>query len=437
MRTRVIAALLCLALMAGLLAGCGSNKIQTLDDPAQEATEAPVEATDAPEAEPTEEPETEAADEPETEPADEPEAAGAEATDEPEPTATPVPGLGPEAYEPDTVVATFNGRDVTWREYYYWLSYFVTYTGYLSSMGMFTFNGWDASDITPDAVNADVVRLSAWNRVTQYCAVEDLAQELGLSLDEDDLAQVSARFEQDADSYGDGDGACTENEVTAYEGYLGTLFMDRDLYQRMDGDDLLYQKAFVSLYGEDGADYPDEDALAYGEAQGLMRCKHILLMSVDSSTGEDLSEEEQAEKKAKVDELYDQLAAVQDDPEALESLFDELMEANSEDTGLAAYPDGYLFTPGTMVPEFEDACTALEDYGLSEPVQSSYGWHIILRLPVDPDAVPMDSQASLRTAAADADLMTRLGQIVTDAEVVWNGDFETIDLEEIFGEALY
>jgi parvulin-like peptidyl-prolyl isomerase len=37
------------------------------------------------------------------------------------------------------------------------------------------------------------------------------------------------------------------------------------------------------------------------------------------------------------------------------------------------------FGPGQMVPQFQDATFALEVGGLSEPVQTQFGWHIIHR----------------------------------------------------------
>ena len=36
-----------------------------------------------------------------------------------------------------------------------------------------------------------------------------------------------------------------------------------------------------------------------------------------------------------------------------------------------------------MVPQFEQGAQALELGGVSEPVQTDYGYHIILRIPVD------------------------------------------------------
>ena len=104
--------------------------------------------------------------------------------------------------------------------------------------------------------------------------------------------------------------------------------------------------------------------------------------SDDGTTGyAPLDDETIAQKKAKADELLQQLRA-SDDPIAL---FDELMNENSEDTGLAANPDGYTTSKGAMVPEFEQAALALKEGEISDVVESDYGYHIILRLPLDLD----------------------------------------------------
>ncbi len=407
---RSITVFFCLCLTAALLTSCGADSIREYepDDPGDTA-----EATAVPEA-----------------------TAAPDATAAPEPTATPKPGLGYAAYDPDEVVLTYDGKEVTWREYYYWLNYFAGYVKYMAAMGM-PYSGWDGQDFDTELDNASMVRSSASEQLFVYRAVETLAERENVSLDEQDEQTLSDAYDQAADNYGDGDGETTDDELTAYADYLDGQFMTRDLLDYLSGVSLLSDKLSEKLYGADGADVSDADALAFAEEEGLMRCKHILLMTVDPATGEALSDEEKAEKKAQADELYDQLAAVQDDPEALEALFDELMQAHSEDTGLAANPDGYTFGAGVMVPVFEDTTADLEEYGLSAPVESDYGYHIILRLPVDPDGTYTSgggSTASLRTAAASDQFYALLDQVTADAEVVWQGDFETVDIAAIFGE---
>lgn len=59
--------------------------------------------------------------------------------------------------------------------------------------------------------------------------------------------------------------------------------------------------------------------------------------------------------------------------------FDELMKEYTEDPGSESNPDGYVFTDGQMVSEFENKVKELKpgEYGVCK---SSYGYHVILRL---------------------------------------------------------
>jgi len=58
--------------------------------------------------------------------------------------------------------------------------------------------------------------------------------------------------------------------------------------------------------------------------------------------------------------------------------FTALAKANSDDPGSAA-EGGSLgwVSPGTMVPEFEEAMNKLQPGEISEPFESPYGWHIV------------------------------------------------------------
>ncbi|MBQ7900625.1 MAG: peptidylprolyl isomerase, partial [Clostridia bacterium] len=60
--------------------------------------------------------------------------------------------------------------------------------------------------------------------------------------------------------------------------------------------------------------------------------------------------------------------------------FNSLVEQYGEDPGMASQPEGYLFTKGQMVEEFETAAYALKVGAVSGIVESSYGYHIIKRV---------------------------------------------------------
>ncbi len=61
--------------------------------------------------------------------------------------------------------------------------------------------------------------------------------------------------------------------------------------------------------------------------------------------------------------------------------FDKLMNENTLDkAGLAANPDGYVFTTGDMVEAFENGTKELKIGQVSGVVESEYGFHIIKRL---------------------------------------------------------
>ncbi len=70
-----------------------------------------------------------------------------------------------------------------------------------------------------------------------------------------------------------------------------------------------------------------------------------------------------------------------------EKYFDQLIKQYNTDPGMKNNPDGYLFTDGDMVASFENAVKSLKiDACVTAPVQSDYGWHIIVRL--DPKGYP-------------------------------------------------
>ena len=118
----------------------------------------------------------------------------------------------------------------------------------------------------------------------------------------------------------------------------------------------------------------------------VYQTRHILLKTVDTEGERTLQEDGTyaypklddktiAEKKALAEDILAQLKA-SDDPS---TLFNDLMNEYSEDEGLEQSPNGYTATLGQMVSAYEKAALDLDFGGVSEIVESEYGYHIIIR----------------------------------------------------------
>ena len=188
-----------------------------------------------------------------------------------------------------------------------------------------------------------------------------------------------------------------EGTVEQFREALETQGLSLETYRSMRETSLLYSRIAEQLYGLEGEKIAEEDAVAWLEEQGFLAAGHILLMTMDPNTGEALDEAAAGAKRERAGEIAAELQAIED-REALLKRFAELKEAECEDTGKTVYPDGYTFEPGTMVTEFEEAVRALDEYAVSDPVQTAYGYHVIMRLPLRGDAALITLTGNAATA---------------------------------------
>ena len=342
--SKILAALLALSLL--FAAGCAKNEPANTPDPTS-PTAAPT-GTD--------------------------ETASAEVSD---PAAEQAQKLG---LDPDEAVVKINGEPVTVQEFLYWAN--ATYT----SWGV-TDADWDL-DVEGITVE-ELLKENVISSVKLYRTVEVKCAELGVTLPEADEEEIASMKDNLIASYG---------SEEAYKQALSESFLTEDLYNYMLRTSYLYSYLFEEVCGVNGENTSDEEAVAYGNENGFLRAKHILLSRTDDD-GNQLSDEEYAERYAKLEELIAILDS-SDDPVAT---FDELMHEYSEDPGVLNYPDGYQWIEGAMVPSFEEATKSLDDYGYSGVVEmSEYGYTIVMRLPLDPEAAAIndDYGYTLRMNAA-------------------------------------
>lgn len=301
------------------------------------------------------------------------------------------------AHEPEEIVMTADGKDVTWAEYFYcFYTYASRVENYFTQMSYYGLaSGWE--DAADEDGRSYAALLPEWteNMLRQIAGIESYAEENALALDAGDEEALKDQLSSDIAAVVGEDG--TEEE---FDEAIAAMYIPRDMYDRVNRTSVLYTKGFEKEYGENGEKISDEDAVKYLEDEGYLSAAHILLMTIDPDTGESLSEDEIAEKKASAEKIYEELSAIEDTDKRA-ARFKELKDEYCEDSGKEAYPDGYVFTEGTMVTEFEDAVKALKDNEIAAPVETSYGYHVIMRLPADADRVVYDTGYSARMLCAN------------------------------------
>ncbi len=281
----------------------------------------------------------------------------------------------------DTVVAQAGGVDITAAQWLQWAaSYADQYAQYFGSD-----LPWDQDD--GSGTMEDAIKEAALQMAQLYALLPGEAAREGVAVDDSQLAEDEASLDKMAEDLG-GD------EMAQH--YLWQIPLTRQSYLDMRLSAMASGAIQEARYGENGTQRPtDAQVLAYAtdELGIAYRVKHILLTTVDTSkplTDEDgkytgeyepLDEATVAEKRKLAEDILAQLEG-SSDPVAL---FDDLMHQYSEDTGLSSNPDGYDAQEGQMVEPFEKASLALKEGEFSGIVESTFGYHIILRLPIIAD----------------------------------------------------
>ena len=281
-------------------------------------------------------------------------------------------------YSGDTVLFTVNGEDIKASDYFFWMAQNIdTVEQYYTSMQ--TEVDWTAAMGDDGQTMDEYVKSESQNMAVMYSVVAAKAEEGGYTFSADDKAEYAEQLESAKEQLGGEE---------AYQTYLKSLCLTEEGMEKLSSVGVLYSHMEEGMFREGGEYEPTrEDLSQYAADNGYMYAKHILLMTKDAQTNEDLPDADKQAKKAKAEELAAQLQAITD-PAELSETFDKLMNENSEDTGLQSNPDGYTFLSGQMVEPFENAVKSQQPGQVSGVVESDYGYHIILTLdPADSPSI--------------------------------------------------
>lgn len=174
---------------------------------------------------------------------------------------------------------------------------------------------------------------------------------------------------------------------------------------------------------EDLITIDEEDVMAYYNERKdeftspeLYRASHILVETMDEAV-----------------DIADKLNAG--------AIFEELAKEHSLDATNKRGGDIGYFSPGQMVPEFEDVCLKLEVGAVSGPVKTQFGYHIIkltdkkTSQPVEFESIRERIESMLKMEKRQALLEVLISRLKSETDIVLNTEFLEIEQEETKGPA--
>ena len=216
------------------------------------------------------------------------------------------------------------------------------------------------------------------------------AIEMGIEFTDEDKADLDAQIASMKEQTGGEMG---------YKNQLAMLGTTAEAFESLYKKNMIVSKLAEKLEA-DGTLAVDDNAVKDYITNNYVKAQHILFLTQDQTTGESFDAATLEEKRAKAEASLEMINAGED--------FAALMNELSEDTGLANYPDGYEFTKGEMVPQFEEAAFGLEVNAVSGIVETSYGYHIIKRLPFEVTEEKIAQYSENAKAAVQSEKMETL-----------------------------
>lgn len=213
--------------------------------------------------------------------------------------------------------------------------------------------------------NIDAIREKTNEHVSKFLVQYNKAKELGVTLSDEEKAQIQTELDTIKQNIGG---------EAEYKKRLEIFCTTPEAFASIYEKEAIVSKLSSKLVENGTITVSDEDAEKYVKDE-YIKAQHILFMIQDPQTGTYYDAATVELKRQQAQETLDRINNGED--------FYTLMHELSEDTGLETYPDGYEFSKGQMVPQFEEAAYALEENKVSGIVETSYGFHIIKRMPFE------------------------------------------------------
>ena len=284
----------------------------------------------------------------------------------------------------DTVLFTVDGRDVTADQYLYWLLTSISEAknaGYLADD-----EAWE--ETIEDQPTSDYLKGQALEISKLYAVVANHAEEAGAGVTEEQRAEAEEHLDQMGSLY------------EQYYGLTTQEWLDQQCITR---------EGYLSLND------------AYYQVQNLQS-------SMEEAGELTPTDEEKAATKAEAEALYQEITSAADPITAFDNAMNEKSDDGRDETsGELLKPNGYTFLStgalldgsSSLVTEFVTAGTALAVDEISAPVETDYGYHILLRQNADNE----DTRAAYPNYAMNQ----MLEQWTADAKVETTDAYDKLD----------
>lgn len=263
----------------------------------------------------------------------------------------------------------------------YFLSVYKTMFLYNNNTDMDSADFWAYSYSDPSYPSAknlgDVMKEQIIQSVKRLLAAEALFEYHNLSLTKTQTNDIDKAIRDlvNSDKYGKSS-AKLNDTLAKYSINMDILKEIRIIEKKYN---VLREYLFTGKSAKEN-NFTDEDLkIAFLEAySNYVRVKHILVMTTSDKKDEEgnaieLTEEELAAKKAYADDIYAQIKS----GKAIEEFYSVTDDPGNNEKN---NPDGYFFTYGEMVSEFETAAFEMKD-GEVRIVKTDYGYHIMQKFP--------------------------------------------------------
>ncbi len=270
----------------------------------------------------------------------------------------------------ETVIATAGDYELT-------LGEVMNHVAYMADSMLSMYSAYGMTELPwtldmGDGVTLDQGLLKdSMNSALLYAVAFDAAEDLGITLTDEQKDEIAADLANLKEEFGG------DEQAAQYALWTGPT--SQEYYEELYASNLLLASIYEHYFTEGGDCYlTDDEILADADANDYYKAKHILVMTQGIE-----DEAELAEKKALAEDILKQIRDSGNDPEVFDTLMNEHSEDGRDADGNLGAPNGYDAAPGDMVPEFETGALALKNGEISDLVETDYGYHIIMRLPLE------------------------------------------------------